>query len=145
MQKRFYVDSCIYLNLWQKEGNENLGKPYWEIAKEFFEKVETENSIVYYSGYLLKELSFVLEKGLFNKKLQMFNFSPNFKRINLSITEYNLARKIEKETNYEISFYDIIHMLLAKKTKSLFITRDNKLIDISKKYNIIAKRPEELL
>ena len=63
----------------------------------------------------------------------------------LSEEEFNLARKIEEESNYEISFYDIIHMLLAKKTKSLFITRDNKLIDISKKYNLVAKRPEELL
>ena len=145
MQKRFYVDSCIYLNLWQKEWNENLGKPYWEIAKEFFERVETEDSIVYYSGYLLKELSFILEKNFFNKKLPMFNFSPNFKRISLSINEYNLARKIEKETNYETSFYDIIHMLLAKKTRSIFITRDNKLIEISKRYNVVVKRPEELL
>ena len=145
MKKRYYIDTCIYLNLWQKEVDEKTGALLWKFAKDFLEKAETENSTVYYSGYLLKELSFVLEKDIFNKKLQMFNFSPNFKRINLSISEYNSARRIEKESNYEVSFYDIIHMLLTKKTKSLLITRDNKLIDISRKYNLIVKRPEDLL
>jgi len=141
----FYVDSCIYLNLWQKEGNENFGKPYWKIAKEFFEKIEDKNAIVYYSGYLLKELSFILEKEIFNKKLQMFNHSHNFRRIRLSVKEFNLARAIEKESNYEISFFDIIHMLLARKTNSVLITRDKKLADISKKYNVIERTPEEML
>lgn len=145
MKNSYYIDACIYLNLWQKEIDYNTGALLWKFAKDFLEKVETENSIVYYSGYLLKELSFILEKETFNKKLQIFNFSPNFKRINLSINEYSLARKIEKESNYEVSFYDIIHMLLAKKTKSIFITRDNKLINISKKYGVVVKRPEELL
>jgi len=35
-------------------------------------------------------------------------------------------------------------MLLAKKTKSLFITRDNKLIEFSEKYSVIARKPEQL-
>ena len=144
-QKSFYVDSCIYLNLWQKESNEKSGVLYWKIAKEFFEKTGDKNAIIYYSGYLLKELSFILEKGAFNKKLQIFNNSSNFIRAKLSLIEFNLARSIEKESNHEISFFDIIHMLLAKKTNSILITRDKKLIEISKKYNVIAKTPEEIL
>ena len=36
-------------------------------------------------------------------------------------------------------------MLLAKKTNSILITRDNKLIQISKKYGVEVKKPEELL
>jgi len=145
MKKSYYIDTCIYLNLWQKEIEDHTRALLWKFAKDFLEKAETEDSIVYYSGYLLKELSFILEKDVFNKKLQMFNFSPNFKRISLSIDEYNLARKIEKESNYEVSFYDIIHMLLAKKTNSILITRDKKLIKISKKHNVTARTPEEVL
>ena len=53
----YYVDSCVYLNLWQKEINEN-GKPLWEYAKRFLEKAEEDNSLIYYSGFLLKELIF---------------------------------------------------------------------------------------
>ena len=144
MKKSYYIDTCIYLNLWQKEVDDNTGAMLWKFAKDFLEKAEKE-SIVYYSGFILKELKFILTDEEFDKKKVLFESSPNFRRVFLSEEEFNLARKIEKESNYEISFYDITHMLLAKKTKSLFITRDNKLINISKKYDIVAKRPEELL
>lgn len=81
----------------------------------------------------------------FNNKRELFETSPNFKRAFLFSEEYNDARKIESETNYEISFYDIIHMLLAKKTKSIFITRDYKLIEIAERYFVEVKKPEEIL
>lgn len=81
----------------------------------------------------------------FNRKRELFESSPNFKRIFLSKEEFNLAREIEKESNHEVSFYDIIHILLAKKTNSILITRDRKLLEFSKKYSVIAKRPEEIL
>ena len=128
-----------------KRRRRKIGTPSWKLAQEFFEKIEDENEVVYYSGYILKELSFALEQIEFNKKLQMFNYSPNFLRTKLSTEEYQLARAIEKETNYEISFYDVIHILLARKTSSILITRDNKLIEIAKKYLVIVKKPEEIL
>ena len=142
--KSYYVDTCVYLNLWQKEVD-NAGTLLWKFARDFFEKVEDENSVIYYSGFILKELKFILTEKEFNQKRELFESSPNFNRIFLSKKEFNLARAIEKESNYEISFYDIIHMLLAKKTNSILITRDNKLIEIAKRYSIIAKRPEEVL
>lgn len=139
----YYVDTCIYLNLWKKEVDED-GHNLWEFAKDFFEKADDENSIIYYSGYLLKELMFVLDEDMFINKLELFNFSPNFRRINLTKEEYETAKKIKKE-HKGISFYDIIHMLLAKKTDSVLITRDNLLINLAKKYHLIVKRPEENL
>lgn len=141
----YYVDTSIYLNLWQKEENPITKEPYWKFAKKFFEKVEENNSIIYYSGYLLKELYFILDRRLFDKKLLMFETSSNFVRIGLSKEEYDEARKIEIEVNYEVSFYDIIHMLLSRKTNSILITRDKKLIEVCKRHNIIAKMPEEIL
>ena len=58
--------------------------------------------------------------------------------------EYESAREIESELNYVISLYDILHMLLARKTNSILITRDKILLEIAKKYSVIAKRPEEI-
>ncbi len=139
----YYVDSCIYLNLWKKEVDVYENK-LWEFAKEFFEKVENEDSIIYYSGYLLKELMFVFDENKFIDKLELFNFSPNFRRVNLTKEEYEIAKRIKKE-NREISFYDIIHMLLAKQTNSILITRDSSLIRLAKEYQIIVKKPEEKL
>lgn len=141
----FYIDSCIYLNLWQKEVDDKTNMPLWKFAKEFFEKIENENSIIYYSGFLLKEMKFILTEEEFNQKRELFESSLNFKRVKLTEEEYELARKIESETKHEMSFYDIIHLLLARKTNSVLVTRDNKLLEIAENYSVVAKKPEELL
>ena len=72
---------------------------------------------------------FYIDENKFIDKLELFNFSPNFRRVNLTKEEYEIAKRIKKE-NRELSFYDIIHMLLAKKTNSVLITRDKKIIEI---------------
>ena len=143
-QKSFYIDSCIYLNLWQKEIN-FFGFPIWKIAAKLLNKIEKRNYNVYYSGFLLKELKYILDEDEFYQKRKLFETSPNFKKVKLSKEEFELARKIESQIDFAISFYDIIHMLLAKKTNSILITRDKKLIKLSKKYSVIAKKPEEVL
>ena len=137
------MDSCIYLNLWKKEvdGSGNL---LWKFAKEFFEKAESENSIVYYSGFLLKELMFTLSTEEYLDKRELLESSPNFKKVILSEEEYDLARTI-KDENAQISFYDIIHTLLANKTCSILVTRDKELIEFAKSINVEAKKPEEIL
>ena len=140
--KSYYIDSCVYLNLWKKEVDV-FGNKLWELAKDFFEKTESENAIIYYSGFLLKELMFLLSTEEYLQKRDLFDSSPNFKKITLSKEEYELARKINKK-NTEISFYDVIHMLLTKKTNSILVTRDKLLIQLSKDFSLTAKRPEEL-
>ena len=140
----YYVDSCIYLNLWRKEVAFD-GFKFWKIAEDFFKFVDGNNAIVYYSGYLLKELSFLLDDSEINKKILLFKKSSNFKKISLSLEDYELARKIEVKIDYELGFFDIIHMLLARKNDSILITRDRKLIEISERYNVKVAKPEELL
>ena len=139
----YYIDSCIYLNLWQKETDE-AGNPLWKYAEEFFEKADDENSIIYYSGFLLKELLFILTTEEYLNKRELFETSPNFKKVVLSKEEFKLATEIKKK-NREISFYDIIHILLAKKTNSILITRDKLLMQLAKEYSVISKKPEEIL
>lgn len=41
--KRFYLDTCIWMNLFKKEGNPEKGVPYWKIAKEFINNLKKEN------------------------------------------------------------------------------------------------------
>ena len=93
-------------------------------------------------GLLAANLTF--DENKFIDKLELFNFSPNFRRVNLTKEEYEIAKRIKKE-NREIGFYDIIHMLLAKQTNSILITRDSSLIRLAKEYQIIVKKPEEKL
>ncbi|MBU2638262.1 MAG: type II toxin-antitoxin system VapC family toxin [Nanoarchaeota archaeon] len=140
--KGFYVDSCIYINLWRKEEGKDK-KRLWEIAEQFFSRHEQDR--IYYSGFILKELQFVLKADEFKKCRLAIIARLNFRRLFLSNSEMANARKIESEINYEISFYDIIHMLLAKQANAILITRDRKLIKIAARYFVNAKLPEEAL
>ena len=76
-QKPFYVDSCIWLNLWKKEGDATKGVPYWKIAKDFIERVIfSEHEEIIYSGFILKELKYKLDENTFNEKLLFFQNEP---------------------------------------------------------------------
>ncbi|MEK6899095.1 MAG: PIN domain-containing protein [Nanoarchaeota archaeon] len=143
MNNSYYVDTCIYLNIWQKESIKGI--ELWRIAKEFFDKLEEREDTIYYSGFILKELSYILTDEEFNQKRELFNSNPIFIKEVLTKEEYEEARKIENELNNEISFYDIMHILISRKTNSILITRDKKLIEISKRLGVEAKKPEEIL
>ena len=143
MKKSYYVDTCIYLNLWQKEVINSI--ELWKLAKEFFDKIEEREDTIYYSGFILKEIIYLLSESEFSQKRELFNSSPRFIKEILTSEEYEEAREIEIKIKNEISFYDIMHILLTRKTSSILITRDKKLIEISKKLGVEAKKPEEIL
>ena len=143
--QNFYVDTCIYLNLWQKEKGIIFGKPFWLIAKEFFEYAENQDSVIYYSGFTLKELYYKLTKNEFIKKKNFIESSPNFFKIALSKNEYERTGEIKIKLNSALSFFDITHLILARKTNSLFITRDKELLKIARRFGVIAKKPEEII
>ena len=66
-QKTYYVDSCIWLNLFKKEGDPTKGVPYWQLAKDFLK----QNNQIIISTIVLKELSYKLNE-LFDEKLKFF-------------------------------------------------------------------------
>ncbi|MGV8162824.1 MAG: PIN domain-containing protein [Candidatus Nanoarchaeia archaeon] len=143
-KKKFYVDTCIYLNLWKKEENLVEGKPVWRIAKEFFEKNE-EDSVFFYSGFILKELVYKMTEEEYNKKRIMFESTPNFRKLIVFNKNISEAREIESELNYEISFFDIIHLLLSKREGAILVTRDKKLLEVAQGIGISAGKPENFL
>ena len=143
MKKRFYVDACIYINLWQKEGDPSKGIPYWRLAKDFFKKFDNDACIIYYSGFLLKELEFVLPKALFDKKRLLFGSSPNFHKLMLTEEGLAQARVMESTLDEYVGFYDIIHMLLSERAGATLVTRDKKLLEVADSHCIPAKKPED--
>ncbi len=61
MQRKIcYVDSCIWLNLFKKEGDQIKGVPYWQLAQDFIKQVEDEKGTIIVSTIVLKELYFKL-------------------------------------------------------------------------------------
>lgn len=136
----YYVDSCIYLNLWQKEVSP-AGQPLWKFALDFFEHVEKKREPILFSGFVLKELAFVFGEE-FAKKKCLFQNKARFQRIVAFQEDYGAARKLESAAQFTLSFFDCMHIVLAKKTSATLVTRDRTLIDIARAYCRVA-RPEE--
>jgi predicted nucleic acid-binding protein len=139
----FYVDSCVYINLWQKEVSKT-GKPLWKLALDFFEYAEKEKEVIYVSGFVMKELGFVLEASEFEKKKDIFNNKTRFRKLIALPEDYDNARKLESETGFEISFFDCMHVILAKKIGATLITRDGNLIKVASLHCAVA-RPEDVV
>ncbi|MBT4111128.1 PIN domain-containing protein [Candidatus Woesearchaeota archaeon] len=138
-QKTYYVDACIWLNLFKKEGDETKGVPYWKLAKDF---IEGENNIIV-STIVIKELSFKIEEKL-NYVMTFFKDNITIKMIKTVPEDYDLARKFEDEEEFKISFYDYLHVAISKRLSIPLITRDKDLIAFAKKH-IEVYRPEELI
>lgn len=128
MKRSYYVDSCIWLNLFKKE------EPYWKLAKDFLEK----NNDVIVSTIVIKELSFKI-KEKFDMK-----FFKEIKIIKTVPEDYDLARRFEDEEEFKISFYDYLHVAISKRLNLVLITRDKDLITFAKKH-VEVHKPEELL
>ncbi len=139
---KFYIDTCIWLNLFKKEGDATKGIPYWKMAEDFIEKVEKLGGLIIISPPILKEIYFnspdkySLIKEFFNKK-------ECIKIVKPSEEDYFFARKTESKLDYEVSFLDCIHISISKRIKAILITRDKLLIKYARKYIKVSK-PEDL-
>ena len=143
-QKSFYLDSCIWLNLFKEEGDSNKGVPYWKIAKEFIEKIIlSKDKEIVFSGFILKELKHKLDDSTFEEKLLFLKNEEKFRFIKATEGDYTLGRKLESESKFDISFFDCIHVAICKRVNSTLVTRDLKLIGFAKDYVEVIK-PEEI-
>ena len=138
---KYYLDSCIWLNFFKKEGDSSKGKAYWKIAKDFIENIKNNNNKIIVSTIVLKELSF---KEEFNVIKKFFKDEEYIEIIKTNSEDYKFARKLENETNFQISFYDYLHIAISKRLEIPLITRDKELIEIAK--NILpVNKPEDLI
>lgn len=140
--KKYYVESCIWLNLFKKEGDPTKGIPYWKLAKDFIEQVENQNEKIVVSTIVLKELYFTT-KDKFNRIKKFFKESEYIEIVKTMPQDYELARKWEQE-HTSLSFYDYIHVAIAKRLNIPLITRDADLIEFAKSHVEVFK-PEDLI
>jgi len=141
MKKEYYIDSCIWLNMFKNEGDSSKGVPYWKIAKEFIEKIEENKDIIIVSAIVLKELQFKLE-GKFEEVKQFFQEAEFIHLIKTTNEDYDLARKFEYQHGL-LSFYDYLHMAICLRLNIPLITRDRDLIEFARNCIKVFK-PEEL-
>ena len=143
MGEKYYLDSCIWLNLFKREGDARKGVPYWEIALNFLENVEEGNGVVYVSTIVLKELHFILGKDFWRVQ-KFFKESGFINIIKTAREDYDLAREFEEEDSARISFYDYLHVAIAKRLGCYFLTRDQDLIEFAGDKIEVCK-PEDLI
>ena len=140
---KFYVDTNIYLNLWKKEGDATKGTPYWKLAKDFMDKVERENSIITFSGLILKELEYKLTPEQFKEKSDLLK--STYRKVEVLEEDYNNARKLESKSRFDISFYDCLHIAVCKRLNLVLVTRDRLMLDFAKSEGLRCGKPEEFL
>ena len=140
------MDSCIWLNLFKGEGDPAKGVPYWKIAQDFIDKVlSLDCNEIVYSGFVLKEIKLRLgDEMLFNEKTALLKGDERFKFIEAGGEDYSFARKLETEFDFELSFYDCLHIALCKRLNLILVTRDTALIERARKF-VPASKLETLL
>lgn len=132
---KYYVDTCIWLNLFNKEQTKVQGLPVWKIAELFLEQ-HKENIIA--SEFISLE---IVSKG---KEDHLENLEKYAIFIIISAKEQSLGREIESKEKYNLSFFDCMHLAIAKTRDYILITRDKELLQRGKKY-VTTVKPEELL
>ncbi|MEK6940022.1 MAG: PIN domain-containing protein [Nanoarchaeota archaeon] len=144
MVKRYYVDSCIWLNLFKREGDATLGEPYWKLAEEFLKTIMFSEDDIVYSGFVLKEIKHKLrDDRLFEEKQSFLEEEPKFSFVKAKEEDYNFGRALESEFDFELSFFDCMHIAISKRLGCVLVTRDKLLIEKARKY-VEVDKPENL-
>ena len=146
MLNNYYVDTCIWLNLFKKEGDEKKGIPYWKLAEKFIEKImQSKECKIFYSGIILRELQIKLREKEYFDRRSFIQREPYIVRIEVVKEDEIEARKLESFYDFEISFYDLVHIHICKRNNFILVTRDKQLIIVASDCGVIARKPEELL
>ncbi|MFH1211904.1 MAG: PIN domain-containing protein [Candidatus Woesearchaeota archaeon] len=135
-RKSFYLDTCIWLNLFKKEHDLAGNIPLWKTAKDFIETVMfSESDEIIYSGFVLKEIKYKLKnKDEFAEKLQFLRKEEKFRFEPAHHEDYNFARKLESESGFKLSFYDCLHIAMCKRLSLILVTRDKELIKLAERF-----------
>ena len=132
---RYYVDTCIWLNLFREEHAPN-GVPLWLFTEEFIIRAKQEGWEILISSVVLGELSRRLDLELVHESFQAFTFVETRRE------DYALASSIE--ASHFIGMNDCLHLAISKRMDAVLVTRDKNLLRVAKRF-VKAKKPEDLL
>ena len=134
---KYYVDTCIFLNIWEQEIGPDPKKPFWKGSTEFIKKAMIEKSL-HLSSVVLKELRHTTDDYSQEKSYLL----EEAKILAVLKEDAPFARWIEKK--FPLSEEDALHYVLAKRHQLILITRDKKLLSFANKHGVIAYQPEEV-
>jgi len=138
MQLRYYIDTSIWMDLYEGRNGYN-NEPLGEYAFKLFSNIKLKGGRIVISYFLLQELNRYYTSDEINSMLMPF--LGIIDNIPISQTQYEQARIIADERG--IPKGDVLHAIVARDNNFILITRDNhfrNLRDISQSY-----APEELI
>jgi predicted nucleic acid-binding protein len=142
---RYYVDTCIWLNLFQRERGPERDRPHWQLASEFIKRItQSGDNTILYSGVVLREFETTLDEAAAREGKAFLEGAPEFVQVEVTSADRAEARKVESKYGFTISFADCTHLVLARKMNATLITRDRALLEIAAEERVRACRPEEI-
>ena len=136
MQKRFYLDTCIWRDLLEdrKSNYSFLG----ENAFQFLRKCRENDCIVLVSSFVVSEL-----ETYFSKE-QIFDLFEPFNDITLFVEPSKESIRLAYEIGEKSSahYSDIVHALIAKENECVLITRDKHFNFLTELVKVLL--PEEV-
>ena len=138
LSKRFYLDTAIWLDLFENRDEPNLPKGKW--SSELISKIVKNDDIIIYSDNNIFELIVV---GYFQYELEkMFkSLRPILLFVESTEKQIGLAKDLSFKRN--VPKRDALHALIARDNKAILVTFDKHfqmLLDITK-----PKRPQDLI
>ncbi len=138
MSKRYLVDTCIWIDLYEDRVGYN-GEPLGEYAWQFVKKIKAADDRVVVTNFGLKELERRCTLEQINGLFAMLRIPID--TVSVDKKQWNEASLLSQERN--LSRGDAIHAIVARDNALTLVTRDNHfklLTDIS-----IFYKPEELI
>jgi len=135
---KYYIDACIWRDYF--EDRNDRFRPLGEWALRLINKIIKDEGIFVFSDHLTNELLKEYSFGELKRKLE---FIP--KNLILEIKyAYDRAREANKiKKVLGVPFGDAMHVVLARDTNAILITRDNHFIKLDNYCEI--RKPEDLL
>ncbi|HIH24852.1 TPA: PIN domain-containing protein [Candidatus Woesearchaeota archaeon] len=140
---RFYIDTCVFLNVWKKEIGPIPRWSLWRRSNEFLTFALQHHTVIT-SQAVIRELQFQLPPTTFKEKKADI-FASGITVLQVPEQLASIARKIESEEQFSISYYDILHVLIAQEQSAILVTRDRKLLSLAKRKGVAAGTPEHFM
>lgn len=139
MQKRYYLDTCIWLDYFLDR--KDKFRPLGEWALMCIKQIKVDGGIILYSKVIIIELLSRISREDINRLFNIAREESNLIEVTVSDEQKKNALVFSKIKG--LPFADALHSILARDNNAILVTRD---IHFEKLLNICqVKSPEELL
>ena len=138
MPKKYYLDTCIWLDYW--ENRKNKFRPLGEWAFEVIKNIDNEGGFILFSQKVKEELE---EKYSYEKIKKIISIIPNTNIIFIMENTRQLRQAVKLARTLKIPRGDALHAILAREYDAVLVTRDKHFLELS--CIIKVKKPEDLI